>query len=109
MDEIFERMERVMKQQGYSRGKMAEVLGVSNASISYLVKGRNKPGLDSVKRFIEQFPEIDPYWVLTGKGTDKKNTVSKNSEEFKGLSDEDLQKIILVYKDDSFVILKPKK
>ena len=37
-------------------------------SISHILSGRNKPSLDFVLKIIKEFPEVELYWLLNGKG-----------------------------------------
>ena len=42
---------------------------MQRSSLSHLLSGRNKPSLDFILKIIEEFPEVDLYWILNGKGT----------------------------------------
>jgi transcriptional regulator with XRE-family HTH domain len=115
LNEVFERMLSVMKNEGLSQVQMAKILGISNASVSHLISGRNNPGLDVIRNFSKHYSDLDLNWLLMGTGT----KVPEDSSEKKislageaGVSENesaDPTKVILVYKDDRFVILNPKK
>src|SRR5690606_14853733 len=74
------RLETVMDYYGDNASAFAEKIGVQRSSISHILSGRNKPSLDFVIKIISQYPEVDLYWLLNGKGefpkTDNKPTDS---------------------------------
>ncbi len=62
---------RIMQVFAYStlsRLEFASRLGISNAVLSHISSGRNKAGMDLVLGVLTHFPEIDPEWLLLGKG-----------------------------------------
>ncbi|HUX55321.1 MAG TPA: helix-turn-helix transcriptional regulator [Williamwhitmania sp.] len=48
--------------------KFAEIIGVQKSSISHILSGRNKPSFDFIEKILQKFPEINPEWLITGKG-----------------------------------------
>ena len=108
-------MYSVMKNDGLSQVKMAKILGVSNASVSHFISGRNNPGLEVIKNFSRHYSEVDLNWLLMGVG--KKNLAdspeakasSLEGSRAEGIDDSQPNKVIMVYKNESFVILNPKK
>ncbi|SNB08552.1 helix-turn-helix domain-containing protein [Flavobacterium psychrophilum] len=51
-----------------SASGFADKVGVQRSSLSHLLSGRNKPSLDLILKINENFPEVDLYWILNGKG-----------------------------------------
>ncbi len=51
-----------------SQQELSEKLGVSKSTISHIISGRNKPGLEMIQAIHEQFNEINLKWLLTLKG-----------------------------------------
>lgn len=58
----------VMKHLGYNKGDFAHKLNVSQAVISHISSGRNKPGTDLLLSLLSQFGEISADWLLLGNG-----------------------------------------
>jgi transcriptional regulator with XRE-family HTH domain len=58
-----------MDRHELNASSFAEQVGVGRSSISHLLSGRNKPSLDFVLSVLKQFPDVDLYWLLNGKGT----------------------------------------
>jgi transcriptional regulator with XRE-family HTH domain len=107
--------------------EFADRIGVQRSSISHVLSGRNKPGLDFLEKILNTFPEIDAAWLITGKkgqnlynkeaetGDLKKNNEPKNSPqlnlEYKKpplpADEEAVDHIILVYKNNTYRILRP--
>ena len=114
--EFAERLKLIMEHYGLNAASFAEAISVNRSSISHLLSGRNKPSLDFVIKIIEQFDEVELYWLLNGKGvfpkgaeTDKlaKGSISslkaENPSEDKnvastpsiGTSDSEIEQIIV--------------
>lgn len=68
MDKINDRFLQVMEYYNQSPSKFADELGVIRSSISHIISGRNKPGLDLIQKLLTTFPEVDADWLLLGKG-----------------------------------------
>ena len=106
-------------------------ISVNRSTISHLLSGRNKPSLDFVMKVLEKFPEVELYWILNGKGNfpseknentttssinekapiiatslknveKTQNTPPLSSNILKSLDEEDIDRIIIFYKDGSF-------
>lgn len=63
-----------MERNELNASSFAEQIGVGRSSISHILSGRNKPSLDFVLSVLKQFPEVDLYWLLNGKGSYPKST-----------------------------------
>jgi transcriptional regulator with XRE-family HTH domain len=63
-----ERILSVIKHFNLSPSDFSEEIGVQRSSISHLISGRNKPSLEFVQKILNRFPEINPEWILNGKG-----------------------------------------
>lgn len=68
MDDFIKRLEMVLDYYGLSASGFADKIGVQRSSLSHLLSGRNKPSLDLVLKIVENFPDVDLYWILNGKG-----------------------------------------
>lgn len=67
--EFSKRLQKIMDQHGLNASSFAERIHVGRSSISHILSGRNKPSLDFVINTVKEFPEVDLYWLLNGKGT----------------------------------------
>ena len=67
-NEFIERLERILAHYALSASAFADAVGVQRSSISHLLSGRNKPSLDFVLKVVREFPEVNLYWLLNGKG-----------------------------------------
>ena len=63
-----ERILSIIKYFNLSPSDFAEEIGVQRSSISHLISGRNKPSLEFIQKILFRFPEINPEWILNGKG-----------------------------------------
>lgn len=65
---MIERISKVLKIKGLTASKFAEEIGVQRSNISHILSGRNKPSLELVLKILEKYPDINPDWLLRGKG-----------------------------------------
>ncbi len=125
------RLQVILNYYGISATDFSNQISVNRSTISHLLSGRNKPSLDFVMKVLEKFPEVELYWILNGKGSfpsekkevspisisneksPKNDTLKKNTENLqnqthvpskiiKSLNDDDIDRIIIFYKDGSF-------
>jgi hypothetical protein len=67
------RILEVFNQSGLSRLEFSQKLNISNAVLSHLSSGRNKASMDLVISILQQFPEINPEWLVLGYGEMKRD------------------------------------
>ena len=119
---IVERLQSIMSHYKLSASSLADVIGVPRSSISHLLSGRNKPSLDFVLKLIKAYPEVNLYWLLSGKGEfpsktsvldeehnpkrDLVTNLKNKTSEPKGKS---VSKIVFFYDDGTFETYHPKK
>lgn len=80
------RLKEVIAHYKLSASNFADRIDVQRSSISHLLSGRNKPSLDFVMKVVDEFEEVDLYWLLYGKGSFPKSemhTIQKNENEAK--------------------------
>jgi transcriptional regulator with XRE-family HTH domain len=63
------RLQKILEYYNLSATAFSEELSFNRSTISHLLSGRNKPSLEFVMKVLEQFPEVELYWLLNGKGT----------------------------------------
>jgi DNA-binding XRE family transcriptional regulator len=68
IDDINKRIIELMEQTGHSKSTFAHKIGVSLPLITHITTGRNKPGLELIQKIISVFENINPQWLLLGKG-----------------------------------------
>ncbi|WP_300103683.1 helix-turn-helix transcriptional regulator [uncultured Alistipes sp.] len=59
-----EKLQRLMKDEGLTSSRLAEILEIQPSGISHLLSGRNKPGFDLLQKILRRFPRINPDWLL---------------------------------------------
>ncbi|MEM6719673.1 MAG: helix-turn-helix domain-containing protein, partial [Bacteroidota bacterium] len=69
------RLRKVIEYYDLSASAFADRLGVQRSSISHILSGRNKPSLEFVMKILSNFPEVELYWLLNGKGSFPKSDV----------------------------------
>ena len=64
--EIFEKLKAIGRINTYV--DLAKVLNTNKAGIHDLKAGRKKASVDNFRSMINSYPEINPEWLLMGKG-----------------------------------------
>ena len=129
------RIQQFLEIETLSPSKLADMLGLQRSGISHILAGRNKPSYDFILKFLRTFPNINPDWLLMGKGkiyrngeNDQNNQNEDNTpqlsinfeenQEFYEESDEateikiiekKINRITLFYNDGSFQEFYPNK
>ncbi len=62
------RLNKILEFYDLSAASFADKIEVGRSSISHILSGRNKPSLDFVMKVVKNFPEVELYWLLNGKG-----------------------------------------
>lgn len=75
-EKFAERLHKILQYYDLSAAAFADKIEVGRSSISHILSGRNKPSLDFVMKVIQNFPEVELYWLLNGKGKFPKNEAS---------------------------------
>jgi len=108
-EDFIKRLEILFEHYGLSAASFSDKIGVQRSGVSHLLSGRNKPSLDFILKIIAVFPEVDLYWLLTGKGAMVKNEIENPIETRKAIKTSGTEKIIIFHSDGSFSEYTPKK
>ena len=65
---INNRIKQILDYKGISINKFSKLLGSSNSYWNKIFKNNGKIGVDKVQKIIRTYPEINPEWLLTGRG-----------------------------------------
>jgi Helix-turn-helix. len=63
-----DRLLKLLTTKQLSATKFAEIIGVQKSSISHIISGRNKPSFDFIEKVLQKYPEVNPEWLILGKG-----------------------------------------
>jgi transcriptional regulator with XRE-family HTH domain len=75
IEDFIKRLEIILEYYSLSASAFADRISVQRSSLSHLLSGRNKPSLDFILKIVEEFPEVDLYWILNGKGAFPKSEI----------------------------------
>jgi hypothetical protein len=59
---------QVMEGLGHTGYSFSKILGTSEAVISNIRKEKNPPNVQLIQRLLNKYEEIDPEWLLSGRG-----------------------------------------
>ena len=65
---MVDRLEQLLKKKHLSPAQLADEIGVQRSGIYHIMKGRNKPGMDFLQKLLTHFPDVNPGWLMIGKG-----------------------------------------
>lgn len=133
-EEFIKRLQLILSHYGLSAAAFADSIEVQRSSISHLLSGRNKPSLDFVLKVVQTYSEVNLYWLLNGQGRFpsektatlplKKHSKTTNSVlqkevqenptdteslifDPKTAADQDIEKIIIFYKQGHCKVYTP--
>jgi transcriptional regulator with XRE-family HTH domain len=64
--DLKDRLQHIISKNNLSASSFADRLNIQRSNISHILSGRNKPSLDFIEKFINNFPEEDVVWLITG-------------------------------------------
>ena len=73
-----ERLQEILDTENLTPSRFAELIGVQRSSVSHILSGRNRPGLDFLQKVLIHFEHISPDWLISGKGPYKRSQAGKN-------------------------------
>lgn len=65
---VHEQVKQFIETQHINKNKLARQLGSNATNISNIVRGKSNPSTDWLSKFVELYPSINCFWLLTGKG-----------------------------------------
>ncbi|MDD5570929.1 MAG: helix-turn-helix transcriptional regulator [Bacteroidales bacterium] len=83
---MIERIQLIMKSKNIMASTFADEIGVQRSAMSHIVSGRNNPSLDFIQKVLKKYPEVNPEWLLSGKGEMNKKVLGLfDAEEIKNI------------------------
>ncbi|MEZ4779430.1 MAG: helix-turn-helix domain-containing protein [Flavobacteriaceae bacterium] len=120
------RLQKILDFYSLSATAFSDKLDFNRSTISHLLSGRNKPSLEFILKVLHEFPEVELYWLVNGKGSfpasvpneekfilpsaEENSKTQKESPLFNppiaehkiSSNKSDIERIIIFYKDGSF-------
>ncbi len=99
-----ERLLKFINSIGLSSSRFAEEIGIQPSGVSHILSGRNNPSYDFIVKILSKFPDLNPDWLILGKGemfrtgSGKIDTIS----ELKGEPDLFDENVTIVKSEDPF-------
>ena len=82
MSACTQRIVRIMQDKNMNPTQFSEAIGIQRAAMSHITSGRNNPSADVITKIVERFEDINPGWLLTGKGTMKNSSNNQSGGLF---------------------------
>ena len=64
-----QRLMALMRAEGLNAKSFAEQVGISAATMSNILNGRNKPSLEVMQKVLNRFRTLSPQWLILGVGS----------------------------------------
>ncbi len=113
-EQFAHRLQLIMQYYSLSASAFADKIGVQRSSVSHILSGRNKPSLDFVMKVVENFEEVNLYWLLNGKGSfpsvDSENNIDETKQTNTSIEQtaKEIAKVIIFYTDGTFEVFDNK-
>jgi transcriptional regulator with XRE-family HTH domain len=124
-----DRFKILLQKLQLTASEFADRIGVQRSSVSHILSGRNKPSIDFLEKILQAFPDTDVNWLITGNesmheikaepkremnalvtGSENQLPMAINENKIPAQQGaEPVEKIIIVYRDNTFQILYPAK
>ncbi len=62
------RLQQFLSAENITQAQFADSLGITRASISHILAGRNKPGFEFLSGVLLHYPNLSLEWLINGKG-----------------------------------------
>ena len=62
------RLLQFLNAENITQAQFADSIGVTRASISHIISGRNKPSYEFISEMMKKYPRLNPEWLILGKG-----------------------------------------
>jgi len=98
---MHDRLKKWMKIEGLKSSQLADSISSNRATISHILSGRNKPSIDFLDKLLNNYPELNANWLITGVGNMKENLNSQ------AIDNKNIEKVVILYNDKSFDELSP--
>ena len=99
------RLQQFLEAENITQSLLADTLGVTRASISHILSGRNRPGFDFLESIALHYPEISLEWLLTGRGKmyrEASKTATEDPQTAISVPPRKVQRIVVFYDDATF-------
>jgi len=73
-----DKIEKILLYLGISPSQFADELGVQRSGISHILSERNKPSLEFIQKVLLKYKEINPEWLMMGKGEMLRGAVQRS-------------------------------
>ncbi len=64
---IQDRIKLIMQSNKETSSSFADKIGVKRSNLSHVLSGRNKPSFDFLEKIINNYPNVNASWLITGK------------------------------------------
>jgi len=104
-----DRIQKIIDVYSLTSNSFAQEIEVNRSTISHILTGRNKPSIEVIQKILKRFNSISSDWLLLGIGDieGSTNSVDAANKSLNKVSEKQVEKIIVVYNDQTFKEYKP--
>ena len=102
------RIQKIIDHYHLNSNSFANEIEVNRSTISHILTGRNKPSIEVLQKILKRFNDISAEWLLLGTGEINTKSLDTPISElsYKNKSDKEIDKIIIIYTDQTFMDYK---
>lgn len=67
-DGLGERLAYYIKKKGLNKTEFTKIVKMDYAHLHRIIKGQSEPGMETLKKILNQFPDLSLNWLVSGKG-----------------------------------------
>jgi transcriptional regulator with XRE-family HTH domain len=64
-----DRIQKILEAKNLTPSAFADEVDLSRAVVSHILHGRNKLSLDNMEKILLRYTDINPLWLISGKGS----------------------------------------
>jgi DNA-binding XRE family transcriptional regulator len=104
-----DRIQKIIEFYNLTSNSFAQEIEVNRSTISHILTGRNKPSIEVVQKTLKRFNAISSDWLLLGNGNMEisNNHKVQSNNSIVANPTKEVEKIIVVYSDQTFKEYKP--
>ena len=67
-DGLGKRLAYYIKKKGLNKTEFTKIVKMDYAHLHRIIKGQSEPGMETLKKILNQFPDLSLNWLVSGKG-----------------------------------------
>jgi transcriptional regulator with XRE-family HTH domain len=79
-DSLGKRLAYYIKNKGLNKTQFTKLVKMDYAQLHRIIKGESEPGMETLRKILNSFPDLSLNWLVSGKGTINEPTLEEMEE-----------------------------